>query len=98
MMNLTLRKSKLHSCRSIPSSFSNFLPKRERKGLNAGIKEFDLNRSVFYSTLLPDELIESGLSNLAGAVRGGIDSTIVAGRRAVQLYLEANGLAVLRRA
>jgi hypothetical protein len=62
------------------SSVFPLLTECERKGLNAGIKKFDLKRSVFYSTLLPDELIETGLSNLAGAVRGGIESTIVAGR------------------
>ena len=33
------------------------LAKRERKGLNTGIKEFDLKSPVFYSILLPDELI-----------------------------------------
>jgi hypothetical protein len=31
-----------------------YLTKRERKGMNAGIKEFDLKGPVFYLTLLPD--------------------------------------------
>jgi hypothetical protein len=54
------------------------LTKRERKSLNAGIEELNLKIAVFYSTLLPDELIEARLSYLAAAVRGGINSTIVA--------------------
>ena len=51
----------------------------ERKSLNAGVKELDLKNAVLYLTFLPDELIEPRLSNLAGAVRGGVRSAIVAG-------------------
>jgi hypothetical protein len=71
-------------CVSLRSRFhsSNFLTKREGECLNAGIKEFDLESPVFYSTLLPDELIETGLSSLAGADKGGVNSAIVAGRGA----------------
>ena len=70
---------------------------RERQSPNFGVKEFDLKSAVLYLTLLTDELIETRFSNLAGAVRGGIRSTIVAGRGAVQFHLKANGLTVLRR-
>jgi hypothetical protein len=73
------------------------LTKRERKGLDAGVKEFDLKSPVSYLTLLPDELIKTGLSNLAGAFRRGVNSTIVAGCGAVQSHLETNGLAGFRR-
>jgi hypothetical protein len=58
------------------SSVQFSLTKCERNGLNAGIREFDLKSPIAYFTLLPDELIETGLSNLAAAVRGGIRSTI----------------------
>ena len=36
------------------------LPKCERKGMYAGIKELDFKSPVFHLTLLPDELIETG--------------------------------------
>ncbi len=72
------------------------LTKGEVKSLNAGIKEFDFKGSVYDWTFLPDELIEPGLSNFAGAVRGGIQSTIVAGSGAIQSHEEANGLTVFR--
>src|SRR3984885_16013904 len=74
------------------------LTEGERKSLNSRIKEFNLKGSVFDSTLLPDELIETGIPDLTGAVRGGIKSTIVAGRGAVQCHPEAHRLTVLRRA
>src|ERR1700722_9233250 len=72
-------------------------PEGERKGLNSRIKKFDLEGSVFDLTLLPDELIETGIPDLAGAVRGGIKSTIVAGRGAVQCHLKAHRLTILGR-
>ena len=74
-----------------------FLTKREVKSLNAGIKKFDLKSPVFYLSLLPDELIETRLANLAGAVRCGIRSTILAGRLPVQCHPKANGPSVFRR-
>lgn len=40
---------------------------------------------------------ETGLSNLAGAVGCGINSTVVAGLATVQFHLEANGLTVFHR-
>jgi hypothetical protein len=46
------------------------LTKREIEYLNARTEELDLEGSVYDWTFLPDELIESGLSNLAEAVRG----------------------------
>jgi hypothetical protein len=59
------------------------LTKREYTSLSSRIKEFDLKGPVFDVTLLPDELIETGLANLARAVRRGIRSTIVAWRGAI---------------
>jgi len=44
------------------------LTKRERKCPHARIEELDFEDPLLNSTLLPDELIETGLSNLAGAV------------------------------
>jgi hypothetical protein len=44
------------------------LTKREVKGVNARIEEFDLEGSVYDWTFLPDELIEPGLPTLADAV------------------------------
>jgi hypothetical protein len=46
-------------------SSSKSLTKREVKGLHARVKELDLERSVYDWTFLPDELMESGLSNFA---------------------------------
>jgi hypothetical protein len=73
------------------------LTESEVKGLNAGIKEFDLKSPVLDLPLLPDELIETRFSNLARTVRGGISSMVIAGRGAVQGDLESNGLAMFRR-
>src|SRR5258708_27117081 len=74
------------------------LAKRERKDFNTGIKEFNLKGHVFDRSLLPDELIHPRLSNLARAIGAGIGSMIVGWRDSIQLYLEANGRPVLRRA
>jgi hypothetical protein len=71
------------------------LAKGERKDLNTGIEEFDLKGLVFYSPLLPYELIHPGLPNFAGTVSAGIDSMIVTWRRPIQGHLETNGAAVL---
>ena len=73
------------------------LAKRKRKDLDAGIEEFNFKSYVFDRSLLPDELIHPRLSNLARAIGAGIGSMIIAGRCAIQLYLEANGRPVLRR-
>jgi len=70
----------------------------KRKGLDAGIKEFDLKGPVFNLPLLPDELIHPRLPNLARAIGPGIGSMIVARRDTIQLYLEADGHPILRRA
>jgi hypothetical protein len=43
------------------------LAKRESKCLNAKIEELDFEGSIYDWTFLPHELIESGLSNFAGA-------------------------------
>ena len=48
------------------------LAKREIKGVDARIEEFDLEGSVYDGTFLPDELVEAGLANFAGAIRGGV--------------------------
>ena len=72
------------------------LTKRERKDLNAGVKEFNLKGHVFDRPLLPDELIHPRLSNLAGAIVPGIGSMIALGRGTIELYLEADGHPILR--
>jgi hypothetical protein len=72
-------------------------PQGEVKGLNTRVKEFDLEGSVYDWTFLPDELIEPGLPNFTGAVRGSVNSAIFPGSGAVQGHLKANGLSVLRR-
>jgi hypothetical protein len=51
-------------------------PKRGQS-TDTGVKEFDLKSPVSYFTLLPDELIKTGLSNLAGAVSCGVNPTSV---------------------
>jgi hypothetical protein len=66
-------------------------------GRGAGIEEFDLKRSVFDVTLLPDELIETRVSDFARAVRCAINSTVAAQRGAVQQHLKTNQLIVLCR-
>ena len=71
------------------------LTKREVQGLNAAIEEFDLEGSVYDWTFLPDELIESGLSNFAGAVRRSVNSAIFAGSAAIQSCDKANRFTVL---
>jgi len=63
-------------CRVKPSSL---LAKRERKDLDAGIEEFDLEGHVFDRPLLPDELIHPRLSNIARSIGSGIGSMVVAG-------------------
>jgi hypothetical protein len=60
-----------------------FLTKGEVESLNAGIEEFDLEGSVYDWTFLTDELIESGLPNFAGAVRGNVNAVIFAGSGAI---------------
>jgi hypothetical protein len=52
-----------------PDFSSSLLAECEGKGLNAGVKELDLECPVFDSPLLPNELIETGLLDLASAVR-----------------------------
>src|SRR5215469_14526144 len=55
------------------------LSKRKREGLDTGVEEFDLKVHVLDLSLLPDELIHSGLSNLTCAIGGGIGTMVVAG-------------------
>jgi hypothetical protein len=74
------------------------LAKRERKGRDAGIEEFDLKGHVSDRTLLPNELIHPRLSNFARAIGAGIGSVIATGLGAIQLYPEANGRCVPSRA
>ena len=73
------------------------LAKREIKCLNAKIEELDFKSSVYDWTFLPDELIESGLSNFAGAVRGCVNATVFPGDRAIQSHDKPHGLAVFPR-
>jgi hypothetical protein len=65
--------------------------------LNAKIEELDFEGSVDDWTFLPDELIESGLSNFAGAVRGSVNAAIFAGSSAIQSYDQAHWLAIFCR-
>ena len=46
---------------------------------------------IFDSTFLTDKLIKARLSNLARAIRSGVDSVLKVRRRAVQFDPEANG-------
>ena len=73
------------------------LTKREIKGVDARIEEFDLDGSVYDGTFLPDELVEAGLANFAGAIRGSVNAAIFAGSGAIQSYDKACWLAVLPR-
>src|ERR1700724_550495 len=72
--------------------FPKSLTKREIKCLNAKIEELDFEGSIYDWTFLPDELIESGLPNFTGAVRGSVNSAIFPGSGAVQGHLKANWL------
>jgi hypothetical protein len=72
------------------------LTKREVKSVNSRIEELDFEGSVYDGTFLPDELIEPGLSNFAGAVRGRVNAAIFAGSGAIQPYDKAYWLGVLR--
>jgi hypothetical protein len=65
--------------------------------VNARIEEFDLKGAVFDWTLLPYELIKPRLANLTNTIGGGIGSTIVTWRGAVQRHLESNGFTALGR-
>ena len=73
------------------------LSKREVKGLNAGIEEFNLEGSIYDWTFLADELIEPGLPNFAGAIRGRVNAAIFAGSGAIQPDDKTYRLGVLRR-
>ena len=72
------------------------LSNRECKGPSAGIKGIQSQKFGLLLDLLPDELIEPGLPNFAGAVRGSVNAVIFAGSGAVQCHFEADGLTVLR--
>ena len=48
------------------------LAEREHHSPNAGIEEFDLERPVFHSPLLPNELIETSVAYRAGAAAAAI--------------------------
>lgn len=74
------------------------LSERERKSLDAGIKEFDLEGGVSDRSLLPDQLIHPRLSNLACTIGRGIGSMITAGFGAIHVDSEANRRPPLRRA
>jgi hypothetical protein len=81
-------------CLSLPDAW---LAECEYKGLHTRVKKFDLDSAIVYLPLLPDELVETRLANLAGPVRGRIKASIVAWRGAVQFDSIANRLPVLRR-
>src|SRR5258708_15178995 len=71
--------------------------KRERKGLDARIKELDLKESISCPTFLPNELIHSRLPDLAGPIGIAINSVIFARSGAIQLHSEAHRLTVFWR-
>jgi hypothetical protein len=71
--------------KGLPRRAIESLAKRERKDLVAGINEFNPKGRVFDRPLLPDKLIHSRLSNLAGAIGAGIGSMVGLGRGAIQL-------------
>src|SRR5579863_6129849 len=75
-------------------SLGTSLAKCEIKCLNARIEELDFEDSVDDWTLLPDELIESGLSNFAGTVRGCVNATVFPGDGAIQSHDKPHGPAV----
>jgi len=54
--------------------------------VNARIEEFNLEGSVCDRTFLPDELIEPGLPNFAGTVRGSVNAAVFAGSGAIPGY------------
>src|SRR5580704_16345787 len=56
----------------------------------------DFEGSVYDWTFLSDELIKSGPSNLAGAIRGCVNATVFPGDGPFQPHDKPPGLAVLR--
>lgn len=78
---------------SMPKS----LTKREVKGLDSRIEKFDFKGSVEDRAFLPDQLIESGLSNFAGAIRNSVNATIFSGSDTIQCYDKSHWLVVLCR-
>ncbi len=52
------------------------LTKCEVKGVNPGIEELDLERTICYWTFLSDELIQTRLSNFALSVRIGVSTAV----------------------
>jgi hypothetical protein len=62
--------------------------------VNAKIEELDFEGSVNDWTILPDELVESGLSNFAGAVLSRVNAGVFAGSGAIQSHDKPHGLAV----
>ena len=86
-----MRRPQIKKCGEGP------LTERKYEGLNAGVREFNLESPVFYLTPLPDKLIQTRLANLAGAIWVGVSTTIAAGHRSIQCHLKTNWLSVLRR-
>ena len=74
------------------------LSKGEDVRVNAGIEKFDLKRPILDAALLPDELIQTGLSHFAGTVGSAVDAMSVAGWCTVQLHPKTDWAPVLRRA
>jgi hypothetical protein len=64
--------------------------------VNAKIEELDFESSVYDWTFLPDELIESGLSNFARAVLSRVNAGVFPGRGAIQPHDKPHGLARFR--
>src|SRR6188474_336710 len=73
------------------------LTEREHHRPDPGVEKLDLERAIGDATSLSNELIETRLADLTGAVGGRIDSVCVSRGGAVQRHLESNGPSVLPR-
>src|SRR5690242_21616678 len=74
---------------------SGALTKREIKCVNTKVEELDFEGSVHDWTFLANELIESGLSNFAGAVRGRVNAGAFPRGGAIEPHDKSHGLAGL---
>ena len=59
------------------------LPERERKGLDAGIKELNFYDRFRDGSSLPDELVHSRLPDVAHSISARIGAVVIAGSRAI---------------
>src|SRR5579862_4487484 len=76
------------------ASWSSILTKRKSKRLHAGVEKINLECSVFYRPLLPDQLVQAIPLNRAGSACIGIGAVVFPGRSTVEFDGETNWLAV----